>query len=301
MSSQFEALDGESSERASALSDIVPDTPNIPLYHYTTQAGILGIVTSEEIWATHHQCLNDSREFMHAKRLLKEVIEQKARARSSIVYDGLVTALEGKGFEETGLFVASFSEDRDSLSQWRAYGGPTSGYVLGFDLSAIKLPDRFRIVRCIYDTDQQRELLRDLVDKLAAKLSDLSNKIGASPSQLQIYCDNLARTTLHKHALRLKNHKFKEELEWRIISVDAMNDAWHQDTAPLGIREGKSTLIPYRRISLRNQHGRLPLTEIVVGPNPNTDQSVRSVKSLLASQGYADVKVRPSEVPYRNW
>jgi hypothetical protein len=60
-------------------------------------------------------------------------------------------------------------------------------------------------------------------------------------------------------------------------------------------------LIPYRRVPLRNATNRLPLTEVVVGPNPNPEQSVRSVSSLLKSHYLANSKTRMSEVPYRNW
>jgi hypothetical protein len=44
------------------LNAILSEIPDKPLYHYTNQAGLLGIIKTKEIWATHHQCLNDTRQ-----------------------------------------------------------------------------------------------------------------------------------------------------------------------------------------------------------------------------------------------
>ena len=43
---------------------LTPIPPPI-LYHYTTPAGLLGIVGNQEIWASHTQYLNRRREFAH--------------------------------------------------------------------------------------------------------------------------------------------------------------------------------------------------------------------------------------------
>jgi hypothetical protein len=47
-------------------------TPAKPLYHYTTQEGLLGIVKNREIWATHTQYLNDRLEYKHALEISPE-------------------------------------------------------------------------------------------------------------------------------------------------------------------------------------------------------------------------------------
>jgi hypothetical protein len=58
------------------------DTPTHPLYHYTTQKGLLGIVKEREIWATHHQYLNDTQEFLHAQALFRDEIEKRLNSES---------------------------------------------------------------------------------------------------------------------------------------------------------------------------------------------------------------------------
>src|ERR1017187_4720137 len=54
------------------VKEILTRQPPDVLYHYTTQTGLLGIVMSREIWASHTQYLNDVREFRHAIEITSE-------------------------------------------------------------------------------------------------------------------------------------------------------------------------------------------------------------------------------------
>ena len=58
------------------LNDILSRKPEKPLYHYTTQTGLLGIIRDRQIWATHTQYLNDHREFLHAVDLVRGEIQR---------------------------------------------------------------------------------------------------------------------------------------------------------------------------------------------------------------------------------
>lgn len=74
------------------------------------------------------------------------------------------------------------------------------------------------------------------------------------------------------------------------------------EESKLDFRSGKSMIVPYRKLSLQDDYGNIPLHEIVVGPNPNKEQSRRSVQSLLNNQrNLKTVKARNSDIPYRNW
>jgi len=53
-------------------------------------------------------------------------------------------------------------------------------------------------------------------------------------------------------------------------SVPLMDDVPEgRSKTPLDFREGKSTLIPYRQVPLRNTAGMFPLVNLVIGPTPN--------------------------------
>lgn len=253
----------------------------------------MGIIGSQQIWATHHQCLNDTQEFLHAKEIFRR--ELAGQADANPLSAAMWHTLDGEGFEGVPLYVASLSEEPDSLAQWRAYGGPASGFSLGFETNGIVLPSRFRLVPCIYDKENQREKVRSLVDDIRGRAPGYTT---GNPEPLRLYVSVSSRIALHTLALVFKHPKFAAEKEWRIIS-EAMMDS--PPGAPLDFREGRSMLIPYRRVPLRNSRNCFPLTHVVVGPNPNPEQSVRSVRSLLASHRLTHCNPRMSEVPYRSW
>ena len=42
--------------------------------HYTSQLGLMGIISNEVLWATNIKFLNDEHEFQHALDLIREII-----------------------------------------------------------------------------------------------------------------------------------------------------------------------------------------------------------------------------------
>jgi hypothetical protein len=67
---------GDSTLRHAILNDVLSRKPEKPLYHYTTQTGLLGIIKDRQILATHTQYLNDRREFLHAVDLVRGEIQR---------------------------------------------------------------------------------------------------------------------------------------------------------------------------------------------------------------------------------
>jgi hypothetical protein len=159
------------------------------------------------------------------------------------------------------------------------------------------LPDGFRIARCIYATTAQLKIVRAIVSEVEKRSTSTGTLLNVAPAHL--------RFVLHTLALVLKHHAFKDEQEWRIISPVLLDKAPAFpiiEETTLAFRSGKSVLTPYRRIPLKDDRGNFPLSEVVVGPNPNPKQAYRSVQSLLNSEkGLDAVKVRDSDIPYRNW
>jgi hypothetical protein len=294
--------------RQEILNSVLSRTPPALLYHYTDQSGFLGIVKHKGIWASHHQCLNDTQEFLHAKDFIRGEIDKRYVAANSdrrSLLDVMRSTLDGPGNEVVNLYVASFSEDGDSLAQWRAYSGQTAGFALGFRGDQLVLPEEFTIVRCIYKPDEQCEVANGIVAEVENALAQMAP---VGPRNAKITAQTTLLLTLHRLALVFKHKKFEAEKEWRIISSHPLMD--FKPAFPVGglesklyFRPGKSMLIPYRCIPLNDDKNNFPLHEVVVGPNPNKEQSKRSVQSLLNSQGLMAVadKVRSSDVTYRNW
>jgi len=206
------------------LNSVLSETPPALLYHYTDQNGLLGIIKNREIWATHHQCLNDTQEFLHAKDLIRSEIDHRCKTANSDSLSLLQTmrsSLDGPGNEEVNLYIASFSEEGDSLPQWRAYGG-AAGFALGFSMTRLVLPEEFTLARCIYESKEQHEIAAAIVSEVE-HMVDQPLHIGPPNAKFTAWA--ILLLTLHQFALIFKHEKFREEREWRIFSRVLMDFA----------------------------------------------------------------------------
>jgi hypothetical protein len=291
------------------LNEVLSRKPEQPLYHYTTQKGLLGIVRSREMWVTHTQYLNDRREFVHAVDLARVEIKRLLETSStdSAQKESLQRMEEALNWspQSINVCVCSFSEDRDSLSQWRAYGAGTSGFAIGFSadlLIAATSKKNWYLARCIYDAKRQREIIQNLVEEVLEE--NLSGDYGYRPEdddELEIVRargGNLL-AYLNRYAPILKDESFSEEREWRIISRPLMNSS-----KDFCFREGRSLLIPYSKFPLSYDDLTFRLKEVVIGPARDQERSKSSVISFLMHERLLkrmEIDVEISKVPFRDW
>ena len=301
------------------LNDVLSRKPNKPLYHYTKQTGLLGIIKDRQIWATHTQYLNDRREFLHAVDLVRREIQRLFEEQNPGVGGASVTRMEALNRmrealsmspEHINVCVCSFSEASDSLSQWRAYGG-SSGFAIGFSpevLGAAVEKQNFFLVQCIYDPATQVDIVRALVEEV------LDEHLSKSPVFEDRESDEVfwktggnLLTYLYRYAPMLKDQSFEEEREWRIISRPILAPS-------LDFREGRSLIVPYYRLPLWENDQKTHVHEIVVGPTRDGERSMRSVSRLVKGRNVmssspsstwspipAYTPIRVSQVTYRDW
>jgi hypothetical protein len=175
------------------------------LYHYTSEAGLQGIIKSDRIWATDIRFLNDYTEFQRAftDKYLEALIEAfRASMRKDIdrmaatVIDGLLAkrnhATILKIIEDPGAihdtFVCSFTsslhdgfDPGDRLSQWRGYSHSSQGFSLGFDRELLKKQIaidkplvKASVVECIYeDTGPDVRFFEEMGGNAALRFNDL--------------------------------------------------------------------------------------------------------------------------------
>ena len=110
------------------FASLVHNNDDKILYHYTSQSGLMGIARSKSIWASHLYYLNDTTEFVHAFDLMYQKVEAlhdgvrgNALNPKNYLYEKVKDDLRSYKLlpSQIGLFVCSFSEDGDLLSQWR--------------------------------------------------------------------------------------------------------------------------------------------------------------------------------------
>jgi hypothetical protein len=177
------------------------------LYHYTTQAGLLGILKDGVIWASGIQHLNDASEFHHSVQIALEVLQ--ASEIPSDVRERLLPILTSVQFG-WDVFVTSFSEEADDLGQWRAYG-KDAGFSIGFDpqaLHKLAVEQHYQLRRCEYDVHEQQALVRSLIEMAIAKTTPW------------VAVDTFAFARLFMEiAPTIKHPKFSVEKEWRLARL----------------------------------------------------------------------------------
>jgi Protein of unknown function (DUF2971) len=184
-------------------------TPTKPLCHYTSQNGLIGILKSKAMYATDAAYLNDSQEVVYAVTLAKKYFQKEKRLTEQVKISDILEKTESLA-GSLPVYVASFSEEPDLLSQWRGYCPEGSGF--GLCLSAERIvtlaeADDWEFFKCIYDEDAQLEVLKKMEQEA----------VGDSPLRESFSTSVVFALLLLFFATVFKHPKFKEESEWRAI------------------------------------------------------------------------------------
>jgi hypothetical protein len=270
------------------LMSAVPEKETI--FHYTSQEGLLGIIQTKSLWASSIRHLSDSAEFGYSVELVREKLKRRLQAERG-AWNGFYGAvLEGlDAVKDMTLFVGSFSENSDLLSQWRAYTPNGTGFSVGYKYSYLKsLADSqgFSIVKCSYRESEHDTILNELINIAGEAVID-----GNFEKAVTAFFVGLFHV-----APALKHPSFSEEQEWRLFSnIISLGDPATR------FRAGKSMLIPYVEFKLADSTDKMSVSQIFVGPTPHRDQSISSLTFLLLAHGINDCAIVASLTPYRSW
>src|SRR5580704_8956937 len=106
------------------------------LFHYTSQAGLLGIVSSNVLWATNALYLNDSSELDYgltvAREKLRSVLQRSDPVNELLRRTDDLLKLQVL-LPNRSFYACCFCEESNLLSQWREYADRGGGYAIGFD------------------------------------------------------------------------------------------------------------------------------------------------------------------------
>jgi hypothetical protein len=248
--------------------------PGRLLYHYTSAAGLLGILERRCLFASDVWFLNDASEVRYAQTRMVERVRQYLGPDQPWLQE-LLEVSEAKPGWLDDVFVTSFCEEPDLLSQWRGYA--TGGFAIGFAadvLAALSDGEGVpRLVQVDYGAESGRRRLRGLFEKLADG--------GPYTSEER---ERLARTVLLPEMARVKEPSFSEEKEWRLLVIEERPER-------ILFRVGATGVVPYVEIALTEAS---TVREIVIGPATDQQLHRRGVEQLLARRGYRGVAIRES-------
>jgi hypothetical protein len=266
------------------------------LFHYTDLDGVKGIFTSRTLWMSKFTASNDISEILLAIEHFQHFVARTAAEVTKVEGEFLREAADQlEGFRRTNICLASFCEQHDLLSQWRSYGNDGRGIALGFNSKRlVELANRnaLRLFRCVYDQGDHERIASDLVDALLGAFR-------ASPPD-----GPQARAALIRQfnsmflvvAPVIKDHRFAEEREWRLVSNPVPFDDPHmiavlkgnQASVKLTVKltgdsEGMSNMIP----------------RVTIGPTLDPHNVSDAIDVLSQRNGFHISDIAISEVPYR--
>lgn len=196
-------------------------------------------------------------------------------------------------------YCVSFARDRDELSLWRGYAGP-SGFAIGFSREYLensverfsegaagwghigsRWGDRGAVVDIQYGIDSPIAFAERTVERI------LEYTFGPY-LQKSIFIDIGGQ--ILPALLTMKNAAFRAELETRMIQSS--------NGGSLGFsprfRTSNGLFVPYREFAFEPAAVR----EIVIGPGGDTARRRGSLERMLRATGYSETVVSVSEVPF---
>lgn len=224
------------------MVELFADPPTKTLFHYTSLQGLLGIVESRSLWLTEVHYLNDAAELRHLADLMDSMIrrrlETNTRDDQSILLQ-LSEWLKLRMSHGPLIFVGSFSEEGNLLSQWRGYCPHGKGVSIGFypdSLVDCAGKQGYQVGRCIYDSDSQHRVAERVLDAMLTLASAQGPSNEKHPTQSYYDAFAEAEPIFIKIAALIKHGAFHEENEWRLVSPVHSNYV----IPPIRYREGDS-------------------------------------------------------------
>jgi hypothetical protein len=260
------------------------------LYHYTTWDGLLGILKTQTLWATHYKFLNDYSEIVlfrdklvslilpYVREAYEREIKQSPDIEEAINETGglgLVIQHDAKvvvdaQYRATGheIYILSFcGEHKNSyinnnglLSQWRGYGSG-GGFALVFDTRKLEEILRVEATRFQYDimhlsdvvySNDEARFKAELSPDLSIIADDVRNLFDRTKTTLEE--KNLKGYQAFVNCIsRYKHCGFSEENEVRAVILPTAIDRTY-----LHVDKAKAaTLRPEKERNFRQKNGQL--------------------------------------------
>jgi hypothetical protein len=275
------------------------------LYHYTDVGGLLGIIQSHTLWATHVDHLNDSSEVQYARRLVIGMLAEMESEAADIPRAILARARETFDLvAATDVYVVCLCEQGDLLSQWRGYGKGGDGYAIGIDpprlWAKFESAGAYYFGKIDYEPKRQREILAAVIGKL---VDGVVPHVAVTPEEHRDAaldeCSRLLRRVLWFALVTFKDPTFRSEEEWRVIQLLSHSESEER----IRMRASGNRLVPYIELDFKQSEaapaGRIPIVEVRHGPTLHPTAAKAGVSMLLQRNGYRDVKVEGSVIPLR--
>ena len=278
------------------------------LYHYTDLNGLIGIVQNQTLWATNVQFLNDKKEQKYGIELVKEIAESVKSNQNEKVIELIINHIEDRAKLDD--YITCFSKNGDLLGQWRAYANNGYGVSIGFnddnfDNNLSPMPFATHIV---YDEKYHKEEIKRMLESFISFMEDYKEKFDWVILPYEEVAAMLIIDNIQAYIKYFKHPCFKDENEYRFIFTANQVMIDEGEDYEIQFRTNSKMVIPF--IKLENNYQkfyknlpeddpqahffeedkRLPIKEIIIGPNLDYELVKEGIEILLNKNGYKDEK-----------
>jgi Protein of unknown function (DUF2971) len=300
--------------------------PPSSVYHYTSSASLISIVSNNELWLSEATYLNDRNEIELGRRLACDCVNARLAAETSVEV-GVMLQVALSLFEsrtDPHVYVACFSFEGDDLTQWRAYGGAEAPVAIEFERKPLMFGyvSEGMLDHVMYSPSDQRWVLENLVSVYADSYrDDIRDPIPferKGPPLTREEESKIVAGSLH-HALwsyivTCKDPAFASEREARFIYTahdfgqDTNKLSWHPEHPTPRFRARAGRIVPYlisSNLHFKNMDHRygelekLPIRSIRIGPTAEPALLERGIRCLLDTHGHKDATIAISTSPFR--
>lgn len=283
------------------------------LYHYTTGAGLLGMLKDYSVenpnltmWATHHMYMNDPIEYIYGRNICLDIIDEiendlninennkiKRIVITKEYQDALRIMLRTPEVHSLCPYITSFSYAEDSLHMWNMYATNGNGLAIKFNTDKLVL-SRLLLKDCVYLPNQDIEVqtqLKQEIKKLYLELSaDRQYETTFSSIHPLLTKEHYIFTLICLHfGVRIKNSAYNMEVESRKTIISKGRTVL--------FRERNGIIIPYLEDLIPFDC----VDGIIVGPTADFNRVRESILLLMNNRGiiWDEDKILKSNVPYR--
>ena len=254
--------------------ELIVNKPPDYLYHYTTAAGLLGIIQSNQyssfqMWASDSRFLNDSSEYTGGLKVAEEILNS-SKYKSSDLIQRASTLLSGSNGR---VMVLSASSKRNLLSQWRAYS-ENGGYSIELKTDLFKATEYLTnhyLAECIYSKEELSEKMNSCIEWHQKKFEIFTEN--QPQNVVDHHLGNCLKGlvgTIRALATLFKHDSFLEESEWRYVVTIPLE-------SELKLRNSNGLLVPY--ISLKFPVN--SISQVSVAPGSRQELAKLSAEDLL--------------------
>jgi hypothetical protein len=290
--------------RAQLLKEQDASTPRAPLYHYTGEEALKGILAHEKIWCFGHQHQKDRTEFEYSLQIARRVIREVGDCDDDPIHHfcaSLTDVLDNNSFAATfEFYLFSLSRHEDDPKQWREYGKGGRGFAIGFspalfaptEMTLKEQPnENLHVGRVIYGDVATEERHRSVIVTAASIASRVAwnNRSLVKAVRPSVYFLAMVREVIASqliwNCLTAKHVDYSNEQEVRyiIMNVLAEFDGYRK------VFEGKTYVEAPLALKAPGS-----IMQILVGPHASLGAE-DMVSDFLKSEGYPDsISVRRS-------